>query len=79
MASSLSAAAAPAAELLAVDMRPPAIHVTDHRRRQQRIAEVFSSILFGFVAHHTSLLQSFRFDTSFIEHNIHEQASLPYF
>jgi geranylgeranyl pyrophosphate synthase len=40
MASSLSAAAAPSPELLAVDLRPPATHITDHRRRQQRIAEV---------------------------------------
>lgn len=40
MASSLSAAAAPSPELLAVDLRPPATHITDHRRRQQRIAEI---------------------------------------
>lgn len=38
MASSL-AAGRPRPDMLAVDMRPPAIHVTDHRRRQQRIAE----------------------------------------
>lgn len=40
MASSLSAAAAPPPELLAVDLRPPATHITEHRRRQQRVAEV---------------------------------------
>lgn len=40
MASSLSAAAAPPPELLAVDLRPPATHITDHRRRQQRVAEI---------------------------------------
>mmetsp|Transcript_16159 Transcript_16159/g.48417 ORF Transcript_16159/g.48417 Transcript_16159/m.48417 type:complete len:467 (-) Transcript_16159:4920-6320(-) len=39
MASSL-AAGRPRPDMLAVDMRPPAIHVTDHRRRQQRIAEI---------------------------------------
>jgi geranylgeranyl pyrophosphate synthase len=40
MASSLSAAVPPATTL-EVDLRPPATHITDHRRRQQRIAEVF--------------------------------------
>lgn len=39
MASSLSAAVPPATTL-EVDLRPPATHITDHRRRQQRIAEV---------------------------------------
>lgn len=42
MASSL-AAGGPRSDVVAVDMRPPAAHITDHRRRQQRIAEVRAS------------------------------------
>ena len=47
MASSLSAVVPPAAAMHSVDMRPPATHVTEHRRRQQRIAEVPSCGVFA--------------------------------